>query len=197
MKNYVLNLVLVAFVITSFMSCSNDSEIVSEKLIENQKIDNVLKTYYNQDFSFGRVIELTNENLIVKEVVLKKNMERKGYITINKTDGSLMYLADINEITGEVVAIDYLNNETNVLNSFQVNNDGKSILNLDIIKEIKANSTTSTSERKFWGWSCGPTYPLEEGTCNRNCCYRVMGVVTSCDVYTCSNLPGSNPELEP
>ena len=197
MKKYFLNLFAVTLVLISFLSCSNDNEIAIEELNKDQKIENVLNTFYNQDYSFGRVIDLSNENLIIKEVVVNHNLQRKGYVSISKEDGSLLYFADINEATGEVVAIDYLNNEKTVLNNFQVDDDGKSILNKDIIKDIKNNSSSSTSSKKFWGWSCGPTYPLEEGSCFRNCCYRVMGVVTNCDVYTCSNLPGSNPSLEP
>lgn len=195
MKKYVLNLIAVTLVVTSFLSCSNDNEIATEELNKDQKIENVLNTFYNQDYSFGRVIELTNENLIIKEVIVNQNLQRKGYVSISKEDGSLLYFADINEATGEVVAIDYLNNEKTVLNNFQVDDNGKSILNKDIIKDIKNNSSSSSSAKKFWGWSCGESYPLEEGSCFRNCCYRVMGVVTNCDVYTCSNLPGSNPSL--
>lgn len=195
MKKYVLNLIAVTLVVTSFLSCSNDNEIATEELNKDQKIENVLNTFYKQDYSFGRVIELTNENLIIKEVIVNQNLQRKGYVSISKEDGSLLYFADINEATGEVVAIDYLNNEKTVLNNFQVDDNGKSILNKDIIKDIKNNSSSSSSAKKFWGWSCGVSYPLEEGSCFRNCCYRVMGVVTNCDVYTCSNLPGSNPSL--
>jgi hypothetical protein len=67
-----------------------------------------------------------------------------------------------------------------------------------MMRKLNDSQLQNLEAGKFWGWSCGPAYGLESGSCFRNCEYRVLGIVTQ-TLYTqpCSNLPGSNPTLEP
>ncbi|MEJ6792421.1 MAG: hypothetical protein QNK89_06750 [Lacinutrix sp.] len=97
----------VVLIVANFLSCTNENEINNQEITENQKNENVLKIFYDAEFSFGEVIELKNENLIIKEVIINNYPKRRGYITIHKLNNTLMYLADIDQEKLEIVGIDY------------------------------------------------------------------------------------------
>jgi hypothetical protein len=67
------------------------------------------------------------------------------------------------------------------------------------MKKINENQLEKLEGGRFWGWSCGSSYSIEQGSCYRTCVYRAFwtAVPSTTTVVTCGNEPGSNPSIQP
>ena len=68
--------------------------------------------------------------------------------------------------------------------SFDLNNDPNYLI-------YGLNPSNTISGAKFFGWTCGPSYSIESGSCYRTCTYHIFWLeATEPNVFTCGNLPG-------
>lgn len=58
------------------------------------------------------------------------------------------------------------------------------------MKKMNENQLRNHEGGRFWGWSCGPSYTIEPGSCYRNCTYFTAWISNGTNPRTCSNLPG-------
>lgn len=111
-----------------------------------------------------------------------------GYI-ISKNSGSQFYIINLSDYL-EAEFINYESNEKVKFYNLEISDYTKLTNLYDLIKKDSIN----IQNRTFWGWSCGGTYEIGEGTCFANCCYYVLWIQTRCDVFTCSNMPGNHQQ---
>lgn len=171
---------LIASVMFSNFSFSNST------LDEKNSLINFLNNYYNS-YNLGKSIETkaNNQCIIISEVLDKENGTINGYVAVNKESNELLYFVDYMRNSQEIKAIDFLNNQTDIIN-LKKDNKFDDFIKIDLIKEIeKVNLDPDISNRKFWGTECGPTFSLEEGSCYQSCCYYVFWIENGCEVRTC------------
>ena len=65
------------------------------------------------------------------------------------------------------------------------------------MKKMNENQMKNLEGGRFWGWSCGSEWYTPNGECFRTCVYNVFwrDISSTVDVFSCNNLPGSNPSL--
>ena len=144
-----------------------------------------LNDYYSS-YNLGKSIEtkVNNQNVVVSEILDKNNGTINGYVAVNKENNELLYFVDYMRKTQEIKAIDFSNNQTDIID-LKKDNKFENFIKIDLIKEIEKVNLDPSSTMKFWGYSYGPKFSIEEGSCYRNECYYVLWVNTGCSVVTC------------
>lgn len=170
---------LIATVMFSNFSFSNTS------LDEKNSVINFLNAYYTS-YNLGKSIEtkVNNQSVVVSEVLDKTNGTINGYVAVKKDNNELLYFVDYMRNTQEIKAIDFSNNQTDIIN-LKKDDKFENFIKIDLIKEIEKVNFDPSSAMKFWGTSCGRSFSLEEGSCYKNCCYYVLWVNTGCEVVGC------------
>ena len=170
---------LIATVMFSNFSFSNST------LDEKNNVISFLNAYYSS-YNLGKSIEtkVNNQNVVVSEILDKNNGTINGYVAVNKESNELLYFVDYMRNTQEIKAIDFSNNQTDTIN-LKKDNKFENFIKIDLIKEIEKVNLDPSSTMKFWGYSYGPKFSIEEGSCYRNECYYVLWVNTGCSVVTC------------
>lgn len=209
-KFFILKLLVFTFMI-SFISCSSESEsnnidegsiVKREASIENA--NNFLNSFYKDDYYVSNSIETFDENIKINvfEISLNTNLNTKGYLAIEAYTNKLLYFVNVDRTNNLLTIKDFTSDEYLVKDNIDKLNIYLETNNFDFIKIIENYNNSSSSYRRFWGWSCGAEYSIEPGSCYRNCVYYVLGMATPVEltaypdpVFTCSNLPGSNPKL--
>lgn len=106
---------------------------------KKNSVINFLNSYYSS-YNLGKSIE-TNVNYksIVVSEVLDKNSERiNGYIAYDKDKNELLYFVDYLRNTKEIKAIDFLNNQTDIIN-LKKDNKFDNFIKIDLLKDIQKN----------------------------------------------------------
>ena len=144
-----------------------------------------LNDYYSS-YNLGKSIEtkVNNQNVVVSEILDKNNGTINGYVAVNKENNELLYFVDYIKNTQEIKTIDFSNNQTDIID-LKKDNKFENFIKIDLIKEIEKVNLDPSSTMKFWGYSYGPKFSIEEGSCYRNECYYVLWVNTGCSIVTC------------
>lgn len=205
MKNISISVLLIALL--AVIGCSKEETSSNERKVTpssffqrdaNSEISNFLNSFYKTDYSFGESVVTSDESkwYSVTEVIVKGESNARGYVVADKFTNKLLYFADVDRVNFTLKAYDFATNDIDSFQNINTMSEYRSTDGFNIVKMVKtANTNPSSRIGRFWGWSCGSEYSTGGSSCNRNCCYRVVWVQTSCDVFTCSNLPGSNPAL--
>lgn len=205
MKNISISVLLIALL--AVIGCSKEETSSNERKATpssffqrdaNSEISNFLNSFYKTDYSFGESVVTSDESkwYSITEVIIKGESSARGYVVADKFTNKLLYFADVDRVNSTLKAYDFATNDIDGFQNINTMSEYRSTDGFNIVKMVKtANANPSSKIGRFWGWSCGRTYSLEGSSCYRNCCYRVVWTQTSCDVFTCSNLPGSNPAL--
>jgi len=165
-----------------FISCSEESEISTfdedlEIKSKSNDVDPLVADYYDDEFSIGESITISEENL--KFTSLNSSVQRSpiGYMITDLSTNNLLALIDVNLITNKVTVIDNVEDRTAVSNNFfNANNidesDGFNLLNL-VEEEL---NDESENRRPFWGTEC------HAGSCSTciECCYYVVWIRVAC-----------------
>ncbi len=204
MKNISISALLIALLIivgcskddaSSNQNTSSDSSFFQREV--GSDISDFLTTFYNAEFTFGESVETSDDKntYVVTEVYVDGSSTARGYVVAEKYTDKLLYFADVDRENYVLKVNNFVNNDTDEFHDIDKLSNYSSSDGFDILKMVKdANANPTGKLGRFWGWSCGYDYTVG-GSCMRDCCYRVVWAQTSCDVFTCSNLPGSNPAL--
>ncbi|MEX2349777.1 MAG: hypothetical protein WD554_02760 [Flavobacteriaceae bacterium] len=205
--------ILSALIFILIVGCSNENEaeIKDENLINEESIDKSLTDYaYDEalaylSFYFDANLDLSNlaayaetsddwsNNVVLTEVILEGSSNVDGYVVIERDQGTLLYFAHYKRTENKIHLFDFIDNEDFLLGS------STNFMNIDLIDYIE-NDPPQSEERRFWGWSCGPSYEVSPGSgqYNRTCCYHIVWqeITESCDTFAVDNLPGTRPRIE-
>ena len=86
-----------------------------------------------------------------------------------------------NTTTKEIKAIDFFNNQTNIIN-LKKDNTFDNFIKIDLLKEIQKINFETAEVYRFWGESCGGSWTLPTGESYRTCCYYVFWINTGCEI---------------
>lgn len=204
MKNISISVLLLAIVV--FIGCSKDDASSNQHTSNDPSffqrevssdISDFLTTFYKAEFTFGASVETSDDKntYVVTEVYVDGSSTARGFVVAEKYTDKLLYFADVDRVNYVLKAKDFVNNDTDEFHDIDKLSNYSGSDGFDVLKMVKdANANPTGKLGRFWGWSCGDDYTVS-GSCMRNCCYRVVWAQTTCDVFTCSNLPGSNPAL--
>ena len=154
----------------------------SSTIDEKNNVINFLNSYYSS-YNLGKSIEtnVNNKSIIVSEVLDKNNERINGYIAYNKDKNELLYFVDFLRNTKEIKAIDFLNNQTDIIN-LKKDNTFDNFIKIDLLKEIQKINFETSEVYRFWGESCGGSWTLPTGESYRTCCYYVFWINTGCEI---------------
>lgn len=199
-KHLALSLISATLVTASLFSCSSEDNTSSNNLEQTEKNTNVASrsgSIYNlfqekledkyTSFEFGRETTLVDEdNLNFKLVEAIINDNTKAYFLYNIDLNTEISLLEY-KLNEKIIITDYINNETYEINelstipNFELNG-------FDLIDLANYNQTTGIiigGGKRFWGWTCGPKYYLEPGSCYQTCQHSVFWSETKIDVRGC------------
>ena len=170
---------LIATVMFSNFSFSNTT------LDDKNSVINFLNSYYTS-YNLGKSIEtkVDNQSVIVSEVLDKTNGTINGYVAVKKDNNELLYFVDYMRNTQEIKAIDFSNNQTDIIN-LKKDNKFENFIKIDLIKEIEKVNFDPSSVMKFWGEKCGPSWTTPTGECYKSCSYYVLWVNTGTYIEGC------------
>ena len=154
----------------------------SSKFDEKNSVINFLNSYYSS-YNLGKSIEtnVDNQCIIISEVLDKNNEIINGYIAVNKNNNELLYFVDYLRNTQEIKAMNFLNNQTDIIN-LKKDNKFDYFVKIDLLEEINKMNFDPQEANRFWGESCGPTWTLPTGESYQTCCYYVFWINTGCNV---------------
>lgn len=140
---------------------------------------------------------------IVTEIIVGSDTRARGYLVKDEITGELLHFADVDRIGYVMKTVDLITEEWETITDIDRHPDYSLTDGFDIIKIIDdINNGNVQAMGRFWGWSCGSEYSIEPGSCYRNCVYYVVWRAVPVEltaypepVFSCSNLPGSNPKL--
>lgn len=165
-----------------FISCSKESEINTfEENLENKsrsdEVNPLIIDYYDDDFSIGESITISEENIKFTALNSSKQRSPIGYMIEELSSNDLVALIDVNLNTNKVTVIDNIEDRTAVSNNFFKDNnidnsDDFNLLNL-IDEEL---NNESENRRPFWGTEC------HAGSCSTciECCYYIVWIQVAC-----------------
>lgn len=168
MKHLKLNIftLIVLFISTSvFVSCSDDSDTTTNDTT-NKNVDTFLKSFYSKNYSFGESAKVnpnsqfsalsrttTLEEYELTEVFVDNEAKARGYVITNKNTGEFLYFIDIDRDTYTLTSLDVKNSEQKTFNNIDEIYNYFSTNEFDFIEiALDETNSTSTSERRFWGW---------------------------------------------
>ncbi len=154
----------------------------SSTIDEKNNVISFLNSYYSS-YNLGKSIEtiVNNKSIIVSEVLDKDSKTINGYIAVNKDNNELLYFVDYLRNTKEIKAIDFFNNQTNIIN-LKKDNTFDNFIKIDLLKEIQKINFETAEVYRFWGESCGGSWTLPTGESYRTCCYYVFWINTGCEI---------------
>jgi len=200
------NLILLS-VMMLFVSCSDEeanediNEIETDEFIVKQRgapdVNTYLEAKYPNGYSFGdeKTFEDGNDSYTVKEIIKTGNTLPDGFV--NLRNSSFTHYMELDRVRDQFIVDDF---EEQSLYTFDEDTETSMFIDEGFLASSNAPTSTSGGNR-FWGWQCGPEYSINPGSCFRNCSYRVFWQETNLEagedhpVYSCDNLPGSNPRL--
>ena len=214
MRTKTLKLVFLIGLSFIALCCTNESDIIDQQLdqsimnsessditfyyrFSNSTASSFLDDYYTRGYTYGNTTDISDDiyNYTTVEVWLSGSTQPDGYMTIDKTTDSLLFYTDFDRTNREITLTDFVNNEVKQLSNLEEDQNGNTLMDVDVIDYIN-NYDKTIGQKRFWGWSCGPAnYIPNETGCIRTCCYRVMWMATVCDQFACGGLPGNNPAL--
>ena len=163
---------------------------------EKENVKEFLEARFEKNgFSYSKNTIFKYENIPYKiiQIINNNNLDEINYLTVNAENEEILNFIIINKEKNEMYIKDFNTNEVLKFTNIDKNSNLSSI-NYDLIENIK---NTNESQGRFWGWSCGAAWYTPDGSCYRNCVYYAVfvSIDSTFDVYTCGNLPGSNPKL--
>lgn len=168
-KLFSSSVVLLFSVLLLNISCNKDEE--SQSTNQSTKINAHLKSFYNKEFRFGKVVEsevLKNSNaetsrtaeyegIKLEEVFVGEETRARGYVVTDKITGEFLYFVDVDRANYKLTAIDITDNQTITKENVNLLQEWAESNGLDMIKlieEYNAEINSGTQERRrFWGWT--------------------------------------------
>lgn len=214
-KHFTLSIASTILVTIALSSCSNEDlnnstkENLSQPENHNnlKSKDNIIYEVFHQKlinkyetFQFSREIEMKDEDdVLFKLIEAEINPETKVYFLFNTDYQKDIALLEYN-LNEKITITDYINEDVfeihklEELPNFELNG-------YDIIELADYNQTHGIiigGGRRFWGWTCGPKYSLEPGSCYQNCEYSVLwskASGSSFKIVGCGTYPNAKHDM--
>jgi hypothetical protein len=181
-----------------FMNYTNGTNlaIIDSSINNKEKVKEFIENRFEKDgftYSKSTIFNYENNSYKLTQIINKKNLNEINYLTVNIENDEILNFIIINKEKNEMYIKDFKTQE--VLKFTNIDKHSKlSSINYDLIENVK---NINESQGRFWGWSCGPAWHTPDGSCFRNCIYYAVfiSIDSTFDVFSCGNLPGSNPKL--
>jgi hypothetical protein len=165
LKLTLFSLIVLFVSATMLVSCSEDNETTINETT-NKNVDSFLKSFYSKDYSLGisakvnpnsQVSALARtasfEEVELTEVFVDNETKARGYIITDKKTGDFLYFIDVDRDTYTLTSLDVKNSEQKTFNNIDEIYNYFSTDEFDFIEiALDDTNSTSTTERKFWGW---------------------------------------------
>jgi len=163
-----------------FENLENNNQ--AARFVNDQAIT-FLNEYYTEGYAYGALVEIdSNEGVYtIVEILVESNSSINGYITIDQESGDLNYFADVDRENETIYTHNFLTDEYFTFSDLETNENGESILDIDII-DFVSNYDPSSAEGKFWGTSCGDAWSFPNGQTYKTCCYSIFWINVKCKI---------------
>jgi hypothetical protein len=198
-KNKFFSLLFICVGTVIISSCSNDNPTINENsqnLKENSKVSAFLKSFYSNEFEFGKSANITKkseltatlsksievEDCIITEVFTTNSLQANGYVITDKVTGDFIYFIDVNRLTYKLTSVDITLNNSKIISNINNVESYFDTNEFDFIEIAQQNYNINsinnrTQAPKFWGSS------YSQGPCNQTTGlaqlfedYHVMGI---------------------
>lgn len=150
---------------TMFVSCSDDNETITNEAT-NKNVDSFLKSFYSKDYVFGQSAKVNPNSQIsamarnasleeveLTEIFVNNETIARGYIITDKNTGEFLYFIDVDRDTYTLTSLDVKNSDQKTFNNIDEIYNYFSTNEFDFIEiALDDTNSSSTTERRFWGW---------------------------------------------
>lgn len=149
LKSTLLYLIALFVSATMLVSCSNDSETMTNETT-NKNVETFLKSFYKQNSELGKAVDIkskseTNalnrtiemQSYLITEVFVGEDTRARGYIITEKSTNNFVFFLDVDRINYKLTTVKVESNETKHFNEINELDKYLSTDEFDFIKVIE------------------------------------------------------------